>query len=309
MLLMLVFYFCLAGASNIITINNQPIEPKNPKSPQYVMSEIKGQLTYQTFTSFKNLSGLEISRCAISDLDPSTFRVTPLEILDIHNNVEFPTITSDTFRFLKNLEVFRFNFNPYTSIEEGSFIQLKQLKVLTISHQQIQKLTKEFLDGLDNLQELSMTNNDIKSVDKNAFAHMKELTAIYLNHNSLKMLEIGTFRYQLKLEDLQLQSNYLGNTQNSYFINWDKFDRIISLRYLNIAHNDLRHLNVQKLIKAFPSIKSINFTPNNFTCSNELYITKSLRHYRIDIEYYGNTISSCRGLDFDVIGNKVFMEH
>lgn len=267
---------------------------------------MNGDLGETTFAAFRHLTGLEIERCAINYLTPVTFKNTPLEILDIHDNIEFPTITSSMFEYLQKLRVFRLTFNPYTEIEEGAFETMKNLDVLVISHQNLKNLTKGFLEGLVNLRELSLTFNEIEYVDPNSFEHMKELTAIYLGHNFIKTLTLDTFKNQHKLEDLQLQDNLLGNEKNSYSIDWRKFDRLIHLRSLNIAGNHFRYLHIQDLMTNFPLLESINFLPNNLTCSSELYITKTLRHYKIQIEYYGNDYSNCRTYDFVRLGETVF---
>ncbi|XP_044764191.1 leucine-rich repeat-containing protein 15-like [Coccinella septempunctata] len=284
-------------ADTVITIKNNPIQPQNTRSPQYQMVHMKGELNKDTFSLFKNLNGLEIERCAIHDLYPDAFKHTPLEILDVHDNIEFPTITSGTFQHLKKLKVFRFTFNPYTDIEEGAFVHLENLDVLVISHQDLKNVTKTFLAGLERLRELSLTFNGIQSVDRDAFEHMKDLTAVYLGHNSIKTIAPGTFKNQRKLEDLQLQDNRLGNEDNYYYVDWRGFDRIPTLRSLNIAGNHFRYINVQDLMTAFPTLESVNFLPNNLTCSSELYITKTLRHYKIQIEYYGNDHSNCKNFD------------
>ncbi|KAL3271069.1 hypothetical protein HHI36_021568 [Cryptolaemus montrouzieri] len=297
----------VVDATNIITLKTDAIQPENPNEQQFVLSHVKGELNEKTFSLFKRLTGLTIEWCAIHDLYPEAFKRTSLEILEIHNNIEFPTISESTFKYLNNLKVLRFNFNPYTEIEDGAFSNLKKLDVLSVSHQNLGNLTKEFLEGLENLKEIALTNNEIKYINKDAFKHMKHLTAVYLGHNNLKNIEFGTFRHQKSLVDLQLQSNKLGNKENSYVVNWMKFDRILNLRYLNIGDNNLSYLDVQQLLSVFPLLESINFMPNNFTCPNELHINKKLRHYNINIEYYGNG-SNCKGLDFGKIGVVVFSE-
>lgn len=292
-------------AESTITIKNKPLQPYDVRMSQFNMAHMKGELDNSTFSLFKNLNGLKIEKCAISHLTPNTFENTHLEILDINDNIEFPTITSDTFKYLQKLKVFRFTSNSYTTIEEGSFTKLENLDVLVISHQFLKNITKSFLEGLNNLRELSLTFNEVEYINQDAFEHMKELTAIFLGNNLIKTIIPGTFKNQLKLEDLQLQDNQLGNDENFYNINWKNFDRIISLRFLNIAKNYLNYINIKDLVTTFPLLISVNFLPNNMTCSNELYITNKLRHYRIQIEYYGNDLSNCKKFDLS-LGTVVF---
>jgi Leucine-rich repeat (LRR) protein len=144
-----------------------------------------------------NASGhVDLSRRGIQDLDGATF-LTSLQSLDLHSN-QITSLENGDFDGLGNLKWLDLSGNQITSIEDGAFEGLSNLEELHLGlcafdfcfGNQTTTIENGDFQGLDNLQLLLLTNNQIASIENGAFQGLDNLQIIDLRRNSITNLNL-----------------------------------------------------------------------------------------------------------------------
>lgn len=103
---------------------------------------------------------------------------------------------------------------------------LKNLSVLDLSNNMIQKLTSRTFSGLSNLRELYLDNNNVKVIENGTFTFMEKLTILFLNRNYLT----GIPDLSMNIIKVQLQHNHIRR------VNFHG-QQLDSLQYLDLSGN------------------------------------------------------------------------
>lgn len=95
-----------------------------------------------------------------------------------------------------------------TILRDHYFNHMKNLQILTLSHNQISTIESEAFRDLVKVQDLKLGYNLIESLDDKLFTSMVNLEALSLNNNKIKILSPSTFKIPHgKLMTLELLSN------------------------------------------------------------------------------------------------------
>ena len=159
-------------------------------------------------------------------------RIAELQCLDdtVHSSHKALTIYPPGIITL-DLEwqnIVKLNINP--------FIQLKSLKTLLLSHNNLAILPRGIVSGLRSLEYLTLRGNRLISLDGDMFNETKKLTYLILWKNNLNHLPNHLFRGLDNLNQLDFDENYLTGLPRG------TFKGLENLEYLYLSRNKINLL-------------------------------------------------------------------
>ena len=259
-------------------LNNNGLKEINPYSLQglenLTILDLSDNSELVTFniTSLTGLKSLEIL-----DLRECEIKILALHLLELK---EFyfsyraflfhyksgPFLPGHTFVYtqkLQNLTITNSmnNVNLIGRPELFLFDELKQLRFLTLHHNDFVFLPDGIFDPLTMLQELDMQSCLITSLKTQLFKRLINLRLLNLNGNDLKRLAPLNNLY--KLTHLNLDRNKLIELPN--------FHNMSSLTLLNLKDNFLTNLNRSTFSDLGASKLHISLSGNPIVCSCELH--------------------------------------
>ncbi len=106
-----------------------------------------------------------------------------------------------------------------TSLREGDFDGLVNLRELVLSYNQLSELPPNVFSDLDNLEDLLLDNNLLEALPANIFSDVVNLKFLQLDNNQLEALPANVFSGLSDLEFLLLNNNRLVNLPAKAFPN------------------------------------------------------------------------------------------
>ncbi|XP_046426225.1 carboxypeptidase N subunit 2-like isoform X1 [Neodiprion fabricii] len=196
------------------------------------------RLTRESFAGLAYLLDADFSYNMITTIDPDTFGDSPgLITLELQNN-------------------------PLSHID-GHFLKSRSLLYLDINSCGIHSLSTEFFYNTTALNKLDLSNNPLERIDPEPFNHLTNLEYLQLNNCNLSFVSPEAFVHLENLRELEMRNNKLGtlswksvlhpmtrlerlDIRNSSIVTLpgDAFSENLYLRQLNLAENELRHLDV-----------------------------------------------------------------
>ena len=170
-----------------------------------------------------------------------------------------------------------------------SFKENRQLEILNLNHNQINKLDVYAFEGLFYLDELCLAFNHLKHLNTNTFSPLKNLKNLNLSFNFLNKFESDLLfngLYSLTSLDLSSQLNGI------QFIHDKLFNGLFNLKYLNLANNKLVEINFLHWINT-NSIRVVNLA------NNSLILFNNNNNSNLNIICYllsNNFIDSCKNI-------------
>ena len=200
-------------------------------------------------------------------------------------------IENYTFANLSNLKILWLNGNNISYLEKHAFKGLDKLERLYLYYNKIKYLPKGIFDHLKNLKRIEFSMNQLTTLDKDIFNQNQELEKISFDFNQIFELPEGIFTNNKKLQTIVLSSNNLISLQPGLFEDQH------NLKFLSLSFNSLSSLPV----KLFPRdclLEEIRLDNNPFKILDlsSFQYTKHLN--KIDILY-------CTGLEQIIISNIV----
>ncbi|KAG6865069.1 hypothetical protein C0991_005344 [Blastosporella zonata] len=123
-------------------------------------------------------------------------------------------------------------------------MQLKELRVLNLSFNELQDLPRRFFARLELLEEVYLSGNKIASIPTEDLERLGGLRTLYLNGNRLYTLPQELQRLK-SLTSLDVGSNQLKYNTNNWEFDWNwNFNK--SLKYLNLSGNNRLQIKVEK---------------------------------------------------------------
>jgi len=188
-----------------------------------------------------------------SDVKSLTISDTELEVLE-----------SETLRGFHNLQALKFAGGYLMNISEGAFDDLKNLKRLDLSENEVEALSEEF-KKLINLEELDLDGTYVDEYEEDPFYHLANLTSLkYLNLAQLdfdfgfpKLIPQSLVTLDLRKVLLGEDITYLKNLKNLYaeeigiFGNSTAIPDSLERMHMYNAYSDeaLRLIRIQKNLK------------------------------------------------------------
>ncbi|KAL3074160.1 hypothetical protein niasHS_014990 [Heterodera schachtii] len=137
-----------------------------------------------------NVLSLDLSSNLISDIEPATFdKFAKLQVLMLtHNKIDSEQISDDllTAKLGQSLHQLYLDYNFITTLDQGIFDNLDQLKKLVLEGNRGLKLTKGiFTKALEALEVLSLDKCDLNELEEDIFENLTSLRALSLSGNPL----------------------------------------------------------------------------------------------------------------------------
>ncbi|CAH1802035.1 unnamed protein product [Owenia fusiformis] len=143
-------------------------------------------------------------------------------------------LDNDVFRNLKVLEDLDLSENSLTKLQQGTFWDLGELKILRISRNKVPLiLGNNCFQGLTKLEMLNLYSTNVQggSLKSTMFENLDSLKTLVLVNSDIHIVKSGAFSQLSNLQDLYLSGNNLTN------IGPGKFQGLKNLRNLGICKN------------------------------------------------------------------------
>lgn len=149
------------------------------------------------------------------------------------------------------------SMNNLTHIERNSDADYDSLRVLILSHNTLDQLPniKDFVA----VEILDLSDNKLISLNLDLFARLTKLKKLDLSRNKIRSLDtVKGFRLD-NLTELQLVKNHLFELD---IARWN----LPALTLFDLSYNMLPHLNGEDIRQAFPKLKLIGISRNQWNC-------------------------------------------
>ncbi|XP_036355777.1 leucine-rich repeat-containing protein 4C isoform X5 [Octopus sinensis] len=101
-----------------------------------------------------------------------------------------------------NVEYLTLTWNSISTIKEGAFTGLSNLKELSLFKNKISTIKEGAFTGLSNLKELSLFENKFSTIKEGTFTGLSNLKYLYLGSNSIPTINEGAFTGLSNLKQL-----------------------------------------------------------------------------------------------------------
>jgi Leucine-rich repeat (LRR) protein len=170
----------------------------------------------------------------IEDLDGAHL-LTSATHLQLNRN-QVTSIEQGDFQGLTNLRSLELTDNQITSIEQSDFDGLSELQWLYLGRNQITDIDSRVFAGLAHLQDLFLYENQITSLERGDFDGLDDLQRLYLSGNRISSIEGGDFEGLSNLAWLGLGSNHITSIEKG------DFDGLENLGLLSLSGNPLTRI-------------------------------------------------------------------
>ncbi|XP_075468946.1 uncharacterized protein LOC142502040 [Ascaphus truei] len=212
------------------------------------------------FVSNFEVQELQLMNNDIKDIDTSRGSCTNMKILDVSFNA-IEMVSVDQMKkltkvrdlnlsnnFIKILAIcpkdnsasikmelvyLNISFNFLTSLKQGQFACLGNLKVLTLNDNKIYTIEESTFSGLEKLEFLNLEYNNIYRIGEYDFTNLFSLKQLNLNENKLSTIDDYAFSDLQQLEDISLTF-----TNNLEGIWWSRITICRSLKKLSLKTYD-----------------------------------------------------------------------
>ena len=131
--------------------------------------------------------------------------------------------------------------NDITNVPAGVFSNIDECKELNLNDNKISLIENGAFIGLNNLEILSLAGNLISQLPVGVFSPLTQLTELSLNNNDLITIQYNTFPGLTNLEVLDLSANKISQIEDSALTG------LWSLKKLWLFENDLETLKSRVL--------------------------------------------------------------
>ncbi|KAL2731350.1 chaoptin-like [Vespula squamosa] len=220
-----------------------------------------------------NLTHLDVSFNNITHLPTETFCGTPdLLTLDLRNNF-ITSLEPGTFA-LNQLQVLNLRNNKIEALRKQSFYGLHSLQQLDLGNNEVAQLSTEQFRNLKNLRILNLSGNKIRSLPRDVFEGTR-LEILDLSHNKFTVVPSPSFmEVGYTLRDLNMADNFLDHLDSTAFptsqlislnlarnrltiLPDNSFVSLGKLLNLNVSHNTLQ-ANFKELFHYLPNLRQLS---------------------------------------------------
>ena len=152
------------------------------------------------------------------------------------NNKGITSLQAEDFAGLTSLKSLWLHDTQLTSLPDGVFADLANLRKLGLSNNRLATLTGAEFASLHKLESLWLHGNDLTELPKSAFSGLDNLLRLNLNGNGLSELPADVFSGLAKLEQLWLRGNAISELPPTVF------HGLRSLRDIDLGSNEIDSL-------------------------------------------------------------------
>ncbi|CAH1158481.1 unnamed protein product [Phyllotreta striolata] len=179
-----------------------------------------------------SLETLSLKNCQLETFDEdSTRKLTSLNDLVLsHNNIR--NINSKALSHMSELSVIDLSYNKLTNLDDNVFAENRKLIKITLDGNDLQRLPNFYLNNNEDfsLNTFSCKNCNLSALSSSVFENMEGMIYLELSQNKLKNVD-------------------------------SSFEKITSLKLLDISHNDIEYLAPQAFVKN-SHLESLNIAGN-----------------------------------------------
>ncbi|XP_014613573.1 PREDICTED: chaoptin [Polistes canadensis] len=206
-------------------------------------------LPTETFCGTPDLLTLDIRNNFISNLEPGTFALNHLQVLNLKNN-KIEGLRKQSFYGLQSLQQLDLGYNEINQLSTEQFRNLKKLRILNLSGNKIRSLPRDVFEGT-RLEILDLSENKFTVVPSPSFMEVGyTLRDLNMADNFLDHLDSTAFPTS-QLISLNLARNRLTILPDNSFVSLGK------LLYLNVSHNSLQ-ANFKELFHYLPNLRQLS---------------------------------------------------
>ncbi|KAM9308468.1 toll-like receptor 12 [Gastrophryne carolinensis] len=228
---------------------------------------------YTYIGSCKHLQKLNLSFSALREVTVSQIhKFYNLLEMDLSNNhiEHFKVCANDSVLAMK-LVYLNVSYNYLIGLQNGQFICLKDLKVLSLENNKINHIAYFAFDGLDQLQVLNLQYNNIFMTDYLTFSNLFSLKHLNLYENLIQDVDAQAFQYLSLLQDISLTCHEMLDLAPLTSMRW-------ALRHISIKATTL--LLLEDFLGDFSSLRtfeidapSIVLSCAKFSQAKELHLS------------------------------------
>ncbi|KAL7012756.1 hypothetical protein ACKWTF_015023 [Chironomus riparius] len=180
--------------------------------------------------------------------------------------------------------------NKIELINEKSFRECKNLKILWISYLKMEEIPENLFSNQSILTEIGVSRSNLTTLPENVFFHQTELQRLYLDGNQITCLPLNIFKPLAKLSWLDLGSNKIQLLHPKWFENLQSlnsldlsdnkiqdlpknvFTNLINLEYLHLSANQLTTIHSDSF-GIYRNLIFIDLSNNNVSAIDEKLIS------------------------------------
>lgn len=227
---------------------------------------------HRDFEGAQNLMFLTMTNNQLTELSASLFTDAPnISVIDFsHNKIE--RINPFTFVDVVFLSRLHFSYNRLKKLDTQVFEKLYALDYIALDHNELENIDAEMFAQNSLLQNILLNNNRIVTLDCQVFAHTEYLTTLDLSRNHLLQFNTSCIRGQLssqlaltindnRLEHLILRNVGSLEASNNNISMLNIEDELCHMEKLIVANNSLD--NITSLFDRLGSIKHLDISLNH----------------------------------------------
>ncbi|KAI8482863.1 hypothetical protein Bbelb_393980 [Branchiostoma belcheri] len=224
-----------------------------------------------SFSGLRNMRSLDLSYNSLQTIEvaPGLLKsLTHLQTLRTLGIFPYAAIV-DVLSELRHTQIewLSLPFGLMDTVESDTLVGIqgimKNLKTITLSHNDIERVEAGQLTGLDQLEHLDLSHNEINTIMPSAFRGLSRLQFLDLSNNKIKNIAKMIFEGLGNLTHLNLEANKIE-------VIGDAFQRLFVLRHLNLRSNRLAVLNQTTLGHFVYRLETIDIADNPFLCDCKL---------------------------------------
>lgn len=237
------------------------------------------------FAGLKHLADLILQNNSISSINSSLVDLLDLEFLDLSYNL-LKHLDIYEIRGLKKLRVVDLSYNRISKLigkqETKNLVEVETIvHELRLQHNEIENLDGALIE-ISGLLRLNLSHNKLKSISPDDFIKLDELKMLDISYNYLTTLEETSKTFLPALEELMASHNALTALEKD-------FHGLPVLCLADLAHNNIKAINVQLAIKSQCKIHGLNSTLRIYLQGNPVLCEKSMKDAIAAIEAQNNT--------------------
>ncbi|XP_050417779.2 leucine-rich repeat-containing protein 4B-like [Patella vulgata] len=211
-----------------------------------------------------------------------------------------PRLRKLDFKGLGDLEEIFITFAQVKTVDQDTFLDLKQLKRVDLTFNKISTIYQQLFLGLYDLEDINLSGNEYCELQPGAVANLPSLRNLYLADMNLRTLHISSFRGLDSLLHLDIAGNDLRKLEKSLF------DPLKNLVSLDISSNRIKGLD-KDLETPLSKLQSLNMGNNPWQCNCGMKWIKNLPSKFIydTVAYSADRVVVCKGPDNLIYKNLV----
>lgn len=184
-----------------------------------------------------------------------------------------PIFSTSELRQLKNLKILDLSFNQLKLIDSRVFEGLFSLEILNLENNNLRNVPSESLINLLSLKTLLLQENDLSQLSPSSFPKLSSLQILNLTGNQISIIQDGSFFNLTQLKVLLLRRNKLRS------LNQDIFTGLSTLEELDLSNNFFQTVPIASLEK-IPTLKKLFLHSNKIKSLDGIFLA-AFKHLEV----------------------------